>query len=160
VHPNLSSTRAQDDEDRLLAEALDERDRFLAETQARREAFLQERKKGVGGSDVASVFNEGYGCRLRLWREKRGEVPDYPREENDAMLIGTALEPIAAMKYEREARRTVIIVKRPIIHPLHPELRVNVDRQIMPSDNGEDEGNIGRARDQDRWPRRLLQVQA
>jgi predicted phage-related endonuclease len=138
-----TSTQAQGDEDRLLAEALSERERFLLETQEERENFLSERKKGVGGSDIASVFNEGYGCKLRLWREKRDEIPDYPREENDAMLIGKALEPIAAMKYERESRRSVVILRRPVIHPLYPELRVNVDRMIMPSDSGEDVGNAG-----------------
>jgi predicted phage-related endonuclease len=142
VH-NDNLTQAQGDEDRLLAEALDERERFLTETQAERENFLEERKKGVGGSDIASVFNEGYGCELRLWREKRGEVPDYPREENDYMLLGKALEPFFAMKYERESRRNVVILKRPVVHPLYPELRVNIDREILPSDNREDEGNSG-----------------
>lgn len=140
---NRSFTQAQDDEDRLLTEALDERERFLTETQDKREAFLAERKQGIGGSDIASVFNEGYGCELRLWREKRGEVPDYPREENDAMLLGTALEPFFAMKYERESRRSVVVLKRPVVHPLYPELRVNIDRMIMPSDNREDEGSSG-----------------
>jgi predicted phage-related endonuclease len=108
-----------------------------------REKFLLERKKGVGGSDIAAVFNEGYGCKLRLWREKRDEVPDYPREHNDVMELGQVLEPFFAKKYGREAHRTVVTRKRPIIHPKYPELRVNIDREVMPAENGEDEGESG-----------------
>lgn len=115
----------------------------LNEVKEEREVFLRERKKGVGGSDIASVFNQGFGCRLRLWRDKRDEIPDYPKEMNDAMLLGQALEPFFAEKYGREANRTVVIKERPVVHPEYQELRVNLDREVMPSENRKDHGESG-----------------
>jgi radical SAM protein with 4Fe4S-binding SPASM domain len=53
------------------------------------------------------------------------------------------LEPHFAKKYALEARRTVVTRRRPVIHPVYPELRVNIDREIMPAENGHDEGESG-----------------
>lgn len=61
--------------------------------------LLADRATGIGGSDVASVLGVGYGCPLRLYRQKRGEVPDYPREETAAMELGKLLEPWVAKKF-------------------------------------------------------------
>lgn len=116
----------------LVEEDLDERERFLAE-----------RKKGVGGSDVASVFNVGYGCRRRLWYDKSNIAPDYDQEENDYMLLGKALEPFFAEKFHRKTGMNVMIRPEPIVHPLFPEMRVNVDRSIMSDENREDESSEG-----------------
>lgn len=97
-----------------------------------RAAFLAERSTGIGGSDIASVFNLGYGCRLRLWREKRGQEPDYPSEESGPMELGVVLEPHIAAKYEKKTGRSVAIegVRR---HVDSPELLVHVDRIIYSS---------------------------
>lgn len=106
-----------------------------------RAAFLTERKRGIGGSDIASLFNAGYGCRLRLWRDKRDETPDFPRPDNEAMELGRFLEPFFAKKYSDKTGRNVIVRPDPTIHPQYPELRVNVDRMIDdPEDPGRDVG--------------------
>jgi predicted phage-related endonuclease len=107
-----------------------------------RSSFLGERKKGVGGSDVASVFNVGYGCRLRLWREKRNEQPDYPREDSAQMELGRHLESYFAARFARATGLDVVIKNEPTIHPAFPELRVNVDRMIHAAEDP-DEDNIG-----------------
>ena len=93
--------------------------------------WLAERKKGIGGSDCAAVFGVGYGCPKRLYLDKRGEVPDFPREDNEAMRLGRVLEPFFAEQYERRTGRQVVIAPEPAVHARHPELRVNVDRMIM-----------------------------
>lgn len=95
-----------------------------------REEFLAERTCGVGGSDVAAVFNVGYGCALKLWREKRGEKPDYPREESGPMKLGNWLEPHIADEYARLTGREVR-VRGVAHHPDHPELLVHIDREII-----------------------------
>lgn len=94
---------------------------------AERAAFLAERSTGVGGSDVASVFGIGWGCRLRLWREKTGQVPDFPREENGPMALGTILEPYFADHFARITGRTVEMCGL-ALHPEHPEMLVHIDR--------------------------------
>lgn len=99
-----------------------------------REEFLKERLSGVGGSDVASVLNVGYGCALRLFREKRSERPDFPRDENAAMELGQVLEPWIAKKYE-EKTGLLALVAPTARDKEYPELLVHIDRILhgMPS---------------------------
>ncbi len=99
-------------------------------TPAERAQFLEERKHGLGGSDIASVLNEGYGCALRLWNQKRGIEPDYPEEHNDAMELGQVLEPFFAKKYGLQTNRGLSKVNIHH-HPEHPELFVHADRMIL-----------------------------
>ena len=93
------------------------------------EQFLANRRKGIGGSDCASIFNAGYGCRRRLWYEKRGTPQDFPREETGPMKLGKILEPFFAEEYVRETGRRVETAGQRH-HAVHPELLVNVDRMI------------------------------
>lgn len=99
-----------------------------------REEFLAERKLGIGGSDVSSLFNEGYGCRRRLWYDKTNAIPDFPREETDAMSLGKFLESWFADKYRRTTGRPVYSYDKPFVHPQHPELRDNLDRSVAHED--------------------------
>ena len=93
-----------------------------------RAAFLADRKKGVGGSDIASLFGVGWGCRRRLFYDKTSHVPDYPREENLLMALGNVLEPWFAERYAKETGRGVTVEDDPMINDAVPNLRVNVDR--------------------------------
>lgn len=102
---------------------------------AERAEFLAERATGIGGSDVAAVFNIGYGCRLRLWREKRGETPDFPSEETGPMALGKLLEPYFADHYARITGRTVLSAGMARHHE-HPEMLVHVDRMVNDADRG------------------------
>jgi putative phage-type endonuclease len=95
-----------------------------------RESFLEERKSGIGGSDAASLFGVGYGCRRRLWYDKSGVAPDFEREESAPMELGTILEPYFAEKYEERTGRRVTRDSCVLRHPQHPELLVHVDGLI------------------------------
>lgn len=92
-------------------------------TTAERASFLADRMTGIGGSDCASLFNVGWGCRRRLWYSKLETPPDFPREENDMMALGQVLEPFFLEKYVRETGRkveaTIAIYRRPplLVHP-------------------------------------------
>ncbi len=104
-----------------------------------RAAFLAERKLGIGGSDAASLFNIGWGCQRRLWYGKRSTPEDFPREETDAMALGQFLEPWFAEKYAKQTSRHLEIQMHVYSHPIHTELRVNVDRFVWKDygDHGE-----------------------
>ena len=104
------------------------------------EEFHAERRTGIGGSDIAALFNLGYGCTLKLWRQKRGEVPDFAQRESGPMKLGKILEAFFAEEYTRLTGRTVRTepVKR---HELYPFMLVHVDRMILdPSARGSSEG--------------------
>lgn len=93
--------------------------------------LLADRATGIGGSDVASVLNTGYGCALRLYRQKRQEVPDYPREETAAMELGKLLEPWIASKFAE--KYGVPVDEMPVRRSQkYPFLLVHADRIYGP----------------------------
>ncbi len=98
-------------------------------TSTDRADFLAERSQGVGGSDVASVFSLGYGCRLRLWFDKTNTPADYPDEDSGPMKLGRWLEPHIADEYAAVTGRQVTVESQRQ-HPDHPEMLVHIDRRI------------------------------
>lgn len=101
-------------------------------------AWLAERRKGIGGSDVAAVFGEKYGCPRALFLDKTGVEPDYDHSEAslDLFARGHDLEPVVAQRFTREtgltARRMPARVSKD-----KPWMRVNVDRIILSADDAE-----------------------
>lgn len=100
----------------------------------KREQWLDERRKGIGGSDDASLFPEDskYGCPTRLWYDKRGQQPDYERTAAEKKILdrGNRLEEVVADQFSLEFG---FKVRR---HPTRvmdgaPFMRVNIDRQIV-----------------------------
>lgn len=94
------------------------------------ESFLEERKLGIGGSDIHHLFNlEPWGCERRLAYDKRQIPADQPQEETLAMKRGTALEDVAAQEYMERTGRTVR--RMPFRqHKDDPWLIVHADRSI------------------------------
>lgn len=95
------------------------------------EKWLAERRKGVGGSDVASVLYEPpYGCARRLAYEKREVAPDFPIEDKLIYQRGKWLEPAAAERYKDETGR-ILIQRSTLVDSGKPWRRVNTDREIF-----------------------------
>lgn len=68
-----------------------------------REQFLAERRGCIGGSDAADLLQLApFGCRRKLWYDKKGVEPDYPFNETYHVRRGTALEPIAIAEFLQE----------------------------------------------------------
>lgn len=76
-----------------------------------REAWLEQRRKGVGGSDVAAIMGlSPYRGAYEVWAEKSGliEAPDI--SDRPAVIWGNILEPVVGDHYaenhpDREMRR-------------------------------------------------------
>ncbi len=94
-----------------------------------RQQWEQQRRTGIGGSDAASVFNVGYGCRRRLFYDKRGIEPDYPFDESLIVQLGNLMEPFFADQYQEKTGRP-LSKSESREHPRYPEARVNPDRLI------------------------------
>lgn len=99
-------------------------------------AFLDERRKGIGGSDIHHVMNEPpYGCAYCLARQKRGDDPDYTTTKRMERLFkrGHRLEEVVAEEYEAETGHRV----RRMPQRLDKERSwrmVHCDRQILTFD--------------------------
>lgn len=90
-----------------------------------RELFLQNRRTGIGGSDVAPILGlSQWSTPLDVYLEKLGELP--PKEETQPMRWGKLLEPLVRQEY---AERTGRIVRLPglIRRPGYDWQLANVD---------------------------------
>lgn len=96
--------------------------------------WLEQRRLGIGGSDCASLFPEDskYGCTLKLYYDKIGQVPDFQRtaREERIMRRGTLFEDTVAAFFTEETG--LKIRRQPSrVSKDHPWMRVNMDRQII-----------------------------
>lgn len=100
-----------------------------------KEEWLNYRRQGIGGSDAASIIGlNPYSSAFSVYMDKLGLVPEI--EENEAMWLGTQLEPILAERFMQESglkveRRNVIYQ-----HPEHPFMLANIDRWIVGKNAG------------------------
>jgi putative phage-type endonuclease len=87
------------------------------------------RRKGIGGSDVASVLNlEPYGCQRMLYYDKTGVEPDFDFV-NPQMERGIYLEDIAVEVYRKQTGNEVVRVDA-VQSETHPYMLSNIDREI------------------------------
>lgn len=105
--------------------------------------WLEERKSGIGASEVASVIGiSPWDSPFALYLRKTGQVG--PIEENQAMKLGHLLEPVVVQLWEEQTGfKAVKASAKDIIYqdPEHPWRIVTPDRiayEINP-DNGKKE---------------------
>lgn len=101
------------------------------------EQWLERRRSGIGGSDMAAVLGVSpWKTPLNVWLDKTGRAPEVPPTVR--MEIGTALEPLAAAKYEADTGRRVRrcnVLLRGADESGEPDIRIgNVDRLCMCAD--------------------------
>lgn len=88
--------------------------------------WLAERRTGIGGSDVAAILGiNPWRTAYDVWQEKRQLVE--PQEPNNAMWVGTMLEPAIRQMY---ADRTGFIVEKPdhsFVSAKYNFMRANLD---------------------------------
>lgn len=91
-----------------------------------RAAWLNERKKGIGGSDVAAILGlSKWSTPYQVYADKRGEAEDKPG--NVDMLIGTMLEPWLFDEYKRVEGADIQKIDEILYDKEYPFLFANVD---------------------------------
>jgi len=95
------------------------------------EKQIEERKSGIGGSDVHHLFSEKpYGCSRKLFYEKTGQEADHPVTDTGVMERGNVLEPVTADFYVKETGHKIVRRNEALVHKDYPWARANVDRLI------------------------------
>jgi predicted phage-related endonuclease len=96
--------------------------------------WLEERRRFIGGSDSASLFPEEsvYGCDTRLFFDKSGIEPDYPRTQREENLLkrGHIWENVVALYFQEHTGFKIRRIGARTSKD-HPALGVNMDRQII-----------------------------
>ena len=94
---------------------------------------LEERKKGIGASEAASVLGlNPYRTPLEVWMQKKGLVETL---ETPAMRLGTRLEPVIAEMYQ-DATGLELIQPFTMIYPKNPIIYATPDRIIRGKSKG------------------------
>lgn len=103
---------------------------------ASRNEWLEGRKKGMGGSDVASALGlSPWRTPVELWQEKRGE--GQPQECSQAMHWGTILESTIAYEFGIETGMTIARCPFTFVDGEDDWQRANIDRAIVPNSETE-----------------------
>lgn len=95
-----------------------------------REQWLQERRTGIGGSDIGAILGiSGFRTPLDVQQDKLGLVPDAPASE--AMLWGIRHEAMIAEHYADITGSKVQRINQVLRHPEHEFMLANIDRAIV-----------------------------
>lgn len=95
-----------------------------------REEWRQDRKTGIGGSDIAAILGVSpYKSAVDIFLDKTGKTPD--SEMNEAMFWGTVLEDVVAKHYQDTSGAKVQRVSEMMRHPHFHWMLANIDRAIV-----------------------------
>lgn len=105
--------------------------------QQSREEWLEQRKNGIGGSDVAAVLGVSrYKSPIALWLEKTGMVEPEDISDVEVVYWGTTLEDVVAREFERRTGKRVKRKNAMLFHPEHSFMLANVDRLVVGEKSG------------------------
>jgi putative phage-type endonuclease len=107
----------------------------VRERPAGRQQWLEERRKGIGGSDVAALLGlSPWKSPLDVYLDKIGEAP--PDKETKRQRRGQAIEPLILRKFEERMGVQVARFREPLVSERHPFMRANLDGR-MPNEGGQ-----------------------
>lgn len=88
--------------------------------------WLEERRKGIGGSDVAAIMGlSPWKTAYQVYREKRKEVEDWGG--NSLTDWGKRMEPAIRQWYSDQTGRDVRLPDKIMYHPQHPFMLASLD---------------------------------
>lgn len=91
-----------------------------------RSQWLEQRRTGVGGSDVAAILGlSKWRTPLDVYLDKRGQGA--PQPDNEAMRWGRYLEPVVRQAYADETGRELLVLPYIVRHPVHAHMLATLD---------------------------------
>lgn len=94
------------------------------------EEWLQWRRKGIGGSDAATVVGlNPYSSLYELWADKQGLLP--AKEGTEAMRTGRDLEQYVADRFCEATGKKVTKLPYMYCHSEYPFITANIDRKVI-----------------------------
>lgn len=102
-----------------------------------REEWLELRKKGIGGSDAATIVGlNQYKSPYLLWLEKTGQLNEEKDNSNPAMELGTYLEDYVAEQFMKKTGKKVHRINYTLVNDEYPFAHANVDRWVYGENAG------------------------
>lgn len=95
-----------------------------------RDEWLSYRRKGIGGSDAATVVGlNPYRSLYELWADKHGLLPD--KEDTEAMRVGRDLEAYVARRFCEATGKKVQKLPYMYSNNEHLFITANIDRKVV-----------------------------
>jgi len=95
------------------------------------EQWLQNRRKGIGGSDVGTILGlNKWKSPYQLWLEKTGQI-ELEETDSEPAYWGTTLEPLVAKEFTERTGKKVRRRNQIFKHPKYPFLIANIDRDVV-----------------------------
>lgn len=95
-----------------------------------REQWLENRRGGIGGSDVAAILGMSpWRSPYQVWADKTGQLP-VNDSGNEFTHWGDIMEPILANEFAATTGKKVYRQNKTYCHPKYDFLRANIDRDI------------------------------
>lgn len=92
--------------------------------------WLQLRRRGIGGSDAATVVGlNPYSSLFSLWADKMGQLPE--KEDSEAMRQGRDLEQYVAERFCEKTGKKVRRINAMMQHDKHDFMLADIDRAIV-----------------------------
>lgn len=99
------------------------------------EEWLRWRRKGIGGSDAATVVGlNPYSSLYELWADKQGFLP--AKEDTETMRTGRDLERYVADRFCEATGKKVQKLSYMYCHNEHPFIIANIDRKVVGENAG------------------------
>lgn len=105
-----------------------------------REQWLEERKKGIGGSDAASILGRTeWKTNTQLWEEKTGRRVAEDISDKPCVKYGTEMEPILRQSFQIKHPEYMVLHEeyKIIRHPKYPFLFASLDGELVEITTGE-----------------------
>ena len=97
-----------------------------------RAQWLAERRRGIGGSDIAAIIGlSPWRTPMDVYLDKRGELEDVEPKNPEALYWGTVLEDVVASEYGRRTGRKVQRVNTMLRHATLLWALANIDRAVI-----------------------------
>ncbi len=96
----------------------------------RTEANLSNRRSFIGGSDARIIMGNDEAALVRLWKEKRGEVPPEDLSANLIVQLGLATEDLNRRWYQTNSGHVLTDIQRQIRHPALRWMAATLDGRV------------------------------
>ena len=84
----------------------------------------------IGGSDARIIMGGDEAALLRLWREKRGEIPPEDLSDNLIVQLGLATEDLNRRWYEANTGQVIADIQRQVRHPTVRWMGATLDGRV------------------------------
>jgi predicted phage-related endonuclease len=95
--------------------------------------LCKDRRYFIGGSDARVIMGDDEAALLRLWREKRGEVPPEDLSGNLVVQLGLATEELNRRWYQANTGQVVTDIQRQMRHPALRWMAATLDGRVEAS---------------------------